>query len=269
MNQSALQSIVLDGHVHLYPCYQLDKALNALFGNLARLGTNATKVAFLAERFDCDFFDNLKNNRCEDLPGYIHVLAGDDEKVITLVHEKRQEELLLVAGRQIVTQERIEVLAIAWHKPVPNGLSAHKVVDQIRTDGGVPIVSWSPGKWMFGRREVILQLLKDFPPGSLALGDTTLRPIGWGRPKLMQQGVSAGFSLTAGSDPLPFAGEEKYLGSYGTLLTADFDKTSPVESIRKLLLSKPATGQLVGKRNQPIEMIGRQIKNIAAKKMAS
>ena len=31
-----------------------------LFENLALSGTNAIKIAFLAERFDCNFFDNVK-----------------------------------------------------------------------------------------------------------------------------------------------------------------------------------------------------------------
>ena len=269
MNQPTLQTIVLDAHVHLYPCYHLDKALEALFMNLAQLGSNVAKVAFLAERFDCNYFEDLKNSRCPDLPDSIRVLPNTEKNLLRLYYENQDDELLLFAGRQIVTRERIEVLAVNWNHPVPNDLSARDVIHQVGAEGGIPIVSWSPGKWMFERGKVVSQLLTEFPPDSFALGDTTLRPIGWNTPKLMKKGIASGFTLTAGSDPLPFEGEEKRLGSYGSLTRSAFDMNAPLDSIRDLLLTSSRNSQLVGKRNPPLEMAQRLLKNSASKKKKS
>jgi hypothetical protein len=51
----AATRVVADTHVHLYPCYDLEVALQSLARNLARTAAGA-HAAFFAERSDCRAF---------------------------------------------------------------------------------------------------------------------------------------------------------------------------------------------------------------------
>ena len=70
----------------------------------------------------------------------------------------------------------------------------------------------------------------------LRLGDTTLRPMLWPEPRLMRLARKRGLAaVIPGSDPLPFAGEERYAGTYGFIYQGAFDASQPVAAIGRML----------------------------------
>lgn len=173
------------------------------------------------------------------------------------------QSVWVIAGRQIVARERVEILSLACAEKVPDGLPAKEVIRRVRAAGGVPVLAWAPGKWMFKRAELVRRLLDEFGPEDLLPGDSSLRPIGWPEPRVMKMRKTV-----AGSDPLPFSGEEAQAGRYGIRLSADFNESQPVSSLRAALLNPQIPIELVGSRNTPWGMVHRMMKHRQQKRVA-
>jgi hypothetical protein len=198
------------------------------------------------------------------LPGVECSPAGDDG-CLALGGENGLR-LLLFAGRQIVTAERLEILLLTVDLPIADGLPVSEVVERAIGSGGVPVLAWAPGKWFFKRGGIVAGLLRRFAAGELLLGDTTLRPTLWGEPRLMRSARRRGFGILAGSDPLPFPGEEVILGRYATVMDGDFDVDRPLAGVRRMLSSSGGLGASVGSRGGVVETLRRLRGNARAKK---
>ena len=250
--------VIADTHVHLYPFYDLRAAIDSLVANLGRLEPgDAVKAAFLAERHDCRMFRDIASGKVQ-VAGYaadVSIGAG----ALRLKGEKG--ETWLFPGRQVIAKERIEIIAFMTDMELPDGLPAVDVVNAVRDAGAVPVLSWAPGKWFGGRGEIIKRLIEASGSADLLIGDTTLRPTCWGEPRLMKFAREKGIRVIAGSDPLPFRGEEQRLGTYASLLEGEFNDKNPVESVRKMLLSGVSSPAVAGKRCGVIDVVQRLLKN--------
>ncbi|MCL7488544.1 MAG: hypothetical protein M8357_10275 [Desulfobulbaceae bacterium] len=255
--------VIADTHVHIYPFYNLRLALDTLRNNLSALAPDASCMAFLAERHDCRFFKDFSLNAPEMLGPRVEVDVMD---TVLRLREPGFRDLYIVAGRQIITIERIEILALMSDTIIDDNQPARQIVEQVRNNGGMPVLSWAPGKWFFERKQVVATLLKENKPGTLLLGDTTLRPLGWTMPVLMKQAVQQGFLLAAGSDPLPFSGEEAMMGRYAIRLETDLDHHAPLASIRNLFATAGLRPTLVGNRGNLLRTMLRLYKNAGSKK---
>lgn len=256
-------TIVVDTHVHLYPCYDLASAMSNLVDNLAKLGGNAVKAAFLTERQDCAYFKDMQEGRLKIPGNRFEIGVGPDNALV--LHEEHEPRVFLFPGRQIVTAERIEVLALTVDFTPTRTLRGEELVESILDRGGIPVLSWAPGKWMFDRGKTVRALIEKFEAGRLLIGDTTLRPAGWMESALIRMAKARGFPVVAGSDPLPFSGEERYMGAYASILNGDFDREHPIASIRKLLMVPGAKIARTGRRCNMVEVLRRLMRNAAAK----
>lgn len=254
--------LTADAHVHLYPCYDLRLAMDNLRHNLAGLDAGAVPMAFLAERSDCHFFRELAERAPEMLKAPVRVERFDNA---LLLREEGYPDIYIFAGRQVISAERVELLALTTDTQIPDGLPAFEAVELIRRAGGVPVISWAPGKWFFGRGKVVENLLERFAPGTLLVGDTSLRPVVWLTPVLMKRAIRRGFGVVAGSDPLPFPGEEKMMGTYGMRMVGEFDRTDPGRSVRAVLRQPGFLPQPAGVRGGLFTTLQRLIKNSRAR----
>jgi len=258
-----MMKIVADTHVHFYPCYDLQAALRNLVDNLGNLGGNAVRTAFLVERSDCQYFTEIEQRKAGFSGGDFEISPAAEAGSMILSKNGRPE-LYLFAGRQTVTAEGVEILALTVDTRIADGLPAREVVGVILDAGGIPVLSWAPGKWFFRRGQIVRELIESFSPGELLIGDTTLRPTVWIEPLLMRLAVRRGFAVMAGSDPLPFSGEEKYMGTYASVLDGPFDPDKPVTSVRKMLTTPGMRIVMAGKRCGPLEVIRRLRRNTAS-----
>lgn len=254
--------ILADTHVHLYPGYDRAAALGALDENLGRHG-DGVRVAILADRWDSRVFAAMRAGTFS-IPGAgyeIRPLPGEGAVVVLKGGEPR---FVLCAGRQIVTAERVEVLALTVDLDLADGLPASRVVDTVVDAGGVPVIGWSPGKWWFARGALVRELLRRRQPGEILLGDTALRPAGSREPRLMREARSRGFAVAAGTDALPVPGEERLLGSYVSVLEGDFDAARPLDALRKLLCRPGALVGTSGRRGSWGSSARRWLRNARA-----
>jgi hypothetical protein len=170
-----------------------------------------------------------------------------------------------MAGRQVVTSEKLEILALGADVSTSDGLTAEETLDLIRAAAAIPVLSWSPGKW-FGRRgRIIRALIASSSPDRFLIGDTGLRPTFWPMPVLMRRARRKGFTLIGGSDPLPLPGEERWVGTYGVAIQADFDTSRPAESLRQLLTRRDVHFTPVGNRAAGVSFFSRWVRNQAAR----
>ncbi len=212
-------SILADTHVHLYPCYDVEKFFSVAaqqFAKVAKLQAlpAATKFyLFLTERADCDAFSALAALNspvlkiAQETPTRIRVEvpgAGAASSV----------SIRVVAGRQVNTKERVELLALNTRASFEDRKPLEQSLEQIRSSGAFSVLNWSPGKWMFGRYRVVEQTIRS--QSIDAVGDIAARPYGWGTPQLLGLANQLGIPLLFGSDPLPFSSDLSAVGRYVT-----------------------------------------------------
>ena len=285
--------IVADTHVHVYRGYDVAAALHHGLRNLTELarrcgadpaaedsagaeesnlvvGGGPLLVLFLVEAEGCDSFEALRQGRLkEQLPGWSVQAAGEDCAVWLEASETgapEAERLLLVAGRQLVTQERLEVLALATDAGLPQSLDSRGAIASVHEAGGVPVLSWAPGKWSFQRGELVAAVIAASSPEHLLIGDSSLRSSAT-EPRLMRRAQQRGFKVVAGSDPLPIGGEERILGSYGTFWRGEVEMDEPLRSLRPMLLDPAVPAARVGDRSTALVVVSRLGRHTLAKKL--
>lgn len=245
-------SLVADGHVHLYGCYDFSRLLSLASSSLGTLARPGEALGiFLTERAECDFFRAACCRHAEFVP-----LERQGEEIVA----GRIGELFVFAGRQIATSERLEVLALCSNDSFADGLTFEESLAQVRASGALPVLPWSPGKWTGKRGRIIERVLADAKPGELLLADSSLRPRGIPEPVVFQNARSRGFGIIAGTDPLPFPGQESEVGTFGFRLP-HFDIGSPLRSVRDALLKPHPEIETVGKRSSLPAVIKRLWKN--------
>ena len=248
--------VLVDGHAHIYPFFKLQIALEAIFNTLGDKYPTTPRIICLAERHDCNIFDQLKKTheftsegdyKVEDCSAYLRVLSRNSSSIC-----------YFLPGSQIVTAENIEILALNSTAKFEDGLKAVDAVYGALDVGALPVVAWSPGKWFFQRRRVVEGLLEKFGPKEIALGDTSLRPIGWSTPVLIREAINLRYKVLSGSDPLPLAGEEIQLGSYMTAIENCKLDGAPDDTIGHFLLNDNVMLRSVGSRGSLFD-VGKRI----------
>ncbi|MEI6217384.1 MAG: hypothetical protein WCP86_00645, partial [bacterium] len=171
VEQSGTMMIIADTHVHFYQDYQLGvfRRIAARMDKTAD-GVGHASILCMAERPDCHWFQDLKNGRL-DLPADYSVKSLPSDPAAVVLTVGADCRLFILAGRQIVTAERLEILALSCDGEFRNGASAVDTIQEILKRGGVPVLAWAPGKWMFRRGDVVAELIRSFTPERLLLCD--------------------------------------------------------------------------------------------------
>ena len=266
-------TIAIDGHVHLYEVYDLMKAVESGVRNLndgsKKFSSEVIPVWLLVERSDASFFDQIYKSPKSYGNNRLKFNKGNDDLTI-VVEQDGQSILYIFAGRQLVTKEGLEVLSLISNLNIPDRQkSIDEVIQEVKDSGGIPTLNWAPGKWFFNRGKIIARQIQEKSTNDLFIGETTLRNTLWPEPKLVKQARKKGFPIIAGSDPLPFKGEENSIGSFGFLIEGEFDSEKPAQSLRDLMNSKGKDIRIIGKRNDIFTFASRQYKIMMEKRTRS
>ena len=158
--------------------------------------------------------------------------------------------LYVIAGRQIVCSENLEVLALMTSSQFPELRPIRETIRAVLDAGALAVLPWGFGKWSGGRGRVIREIIDTTRPDRVFLGDNGGRLVMGQRPALFAHGESLGWMTLPGSDPLPMKAQAVRAGSYGCVLRGAFDPHRPASSIRTMLMGLPRTprtfGQLEG-----------------------
>jgi hypothetical protein len=247
--------IFIDAHVHIYNCFDLDVLFDSALANFQTAAKQCgikkkpfSSLLFLTERTSENWFQHLatkiKTEKNVNNPAkkWTIALTGDELSLKTYHNDSPENEIYLVAGRQIVTAEQIEVLALFCNTSINDGLPLNETMHTIQQRKGIAVIPWGVGKW-FGKRGKFLQdFLAGYEGKEVFLGDNGGRPWFWPTPALFHLAKKKGVSVLPGTDPLPLPHEALRVGSFGFFLDYHpLDMTSPATSMRDLLLSDKET----------------------------
>ncbi len=239
--------LLIDAHVHIYDCYDLEKFFDSAHfnfkfaANQLGFGNDFSGILLLAENSKDNWFHHLWNYADgTELPDgktsgkwkFYHT----DENCSLYAKSDESKKLSLIAGRQIVSAEGLEVLAIGTPNRFRDGESIYAVIEKINDNDDLPILPWGVGKWLGGRGRIVKDII-DNNNTSVYLGDNGNRPFFWPKPHLFRLAKHRGIGIFPGSDPLPLAAECARVGSFGFSLNTSLVDEKPTNSLKGLILN--------------------------------
>jgi len=260
---------LLDAHVHIYDRYPLANFLDSACLNFKKAAEKLgdydgfVGILLLTETSRDHWFSRLQRLADGDFTG--EIIPGDwrfvhtEESCSLVARRADREDLYIIAGRQIVTSERLEVLAIGADREYPEGLPLNEVIELVQESGALPIIPWGFGKWTGFRGNVVRQVLLDKPGTDLFLGDNGGRMQYWFEPAQFKIARKNGIRILPGSDPLPFASEYRRPGSYGFMLNAPVGSMIPAVDIKRHLVNRDVSITPYGRREGGLRFMKNQL----------
>jgi hypothetical protein len=233
------QSILVDAHVHIHRCFDIPHFFNAALNNFQSFSaTPSIFVLLLTETAAANYFDRLQAE-AEQASGLLGdwSIANTQESCALSAYRHASPPLFLIAGKQIVTAEGLEVLALMTTQSFADGHPLPQVLEAVSASGAIPVIPWGFGKWMGRRKRVLQQLFVQPNSPRVFLGDNSGRPNFWPTPPFFDHTSpqASPAKVLPGSDPLPFPAEVKRPGRFGGLVKGAFDPHYPAASLKELL----------------------------------
>jgi hypothetical protein len=255
--------VFIDAHVHIYKCFDLQVFFTNAFENIQKAATQMTMgsvkkgVLYLADTQGSNWFDFFMDKAASEVIDNGQLSAFKFCKTLephsVEVRYTNYENIYIVASQQIVTAERLEVLALGVKERLPDGLPIVETLEVVQASGALIVLPWGVGKWLGSRGKLIKKIISSQPNKNftLFLGDIAGRPWFWPLSAILQLARSYGYPTLSGTDPLPMATEATRVGAYGTLCRGEISSQQPAESLKRLLQTSAMTLQEYG-RNENI-----------------
>ncbi len=241
---AAHAEVLLDAHVHYHPGFSRAVFFAAAAANLRaggeQLGSDgpARPGLMLTESHGVDAFGGFASQAATSLPagtppdGWWFRRTEEDNSLWAVRSSAPDQPMLVIAGRQLVTREGLEVLALGCREPLPERMELRRARDAIIEAGGVPVVPWGFGKWWFQRRRMVAELIDaDDAEGAWFVGDNAGRPRLSRRPPMFARAAARRVFVLPGSDPLPLPGQAAKVGRCGFRMSGDFDTDHPARAV--------------------------------------
>ncbi len=264
MQQKAGQAswIMGDGHVHIHNSFDTGKLFKAALNNFSRytqdlgLTGNINYFLLLTESAGTEAFVQLQDSP-NSVTGFT-IQPTDDANCLRMDSD-RGTTLFVVAGRQIVTAEALEVLALGLDTRYPDGRPMQEILRDLQEKNCLMVLPWGAGKWLGKRGRIIESTVQSFHNRSFFLGDNGNRPFFWPRPAVFARAVTQGTDNLQGSDPLPFADQEERAGSFGFYLPGTVSSNRPFQSLVQRLTGPENSLQAYGKPERALPFFHLQI----------
>lgn len=263
--------LLIDAHVHIYDCFNLHNFFNEAFSNFQSAADQLksdktfTGILLLAENSKDNWFQYLASAAGGGV-------ASDDKKSGSWTFHRTGEDcslharfganksLTIIAGRQIVTAERLELISILSGNKYQDGLPLKNLVGEINATDGISVIPWGVGKWMGKRGRFLKNWLNSEDGSGFFWGDNSGRPNFWPRPYLFKSGDAKGIRILPGSDALPFAGEEAQVGSFGFACDEDISDTTPAKDLNRILKTSATNFNAYGRLETPLRFLHNQLR---------
>ena len=263
MQTTGMQLIFVDAHVHFYDCFDINQFLNSALRNFEQLSEKLSIKSFvpillLTESENQNFFQVFKQAADNSQPSdrlKNWTFQRTQETLSLAVCNQHQQKIYLIAGRQVVTQENLEVLALITDESFPNDLPLKDTIQNIVDKGGIPVIPWGFGKWIGQRKQVLNRFLEH--RSGLFLGDNSGRPLFW-YPHYFRQAKKKGLRILPGTDPLPLASQVNRPGSFGFTIQGNLGLEEPGLQLKQMLLDPQTTVNPYGTLESPWRFIRNQ-----------
>jgi hypothetical protein len=227
----------IDTHVHVYHCYEPEDFLAQAISNSAMTDPAATLILCLTESSGFNFFDELKTRADAQSP-----IAGWSVSELpehpAILLSKSDQRIIFIAGKQVITQQGLEVLALFNDENYEDGQDTQSIINKINENHGLAVLPWGVGKWLGKRGSIITELLNSNSPGNLAIADISARPALWPHPPQFRQAHESGYKLLYGTDPLPLAYDQGRIASAGMTMELSDDASQAITELKPALIKQ-------------------------------
>jgi hypothetical protein len=241
--------ILGDAHVHFYDCFDLQVFFNSAYDNFKfnahKFGQGHDFKGFLllSETSKDNWFKLLfEHADGKKLPNKKTTgtwkIHHTDECQSLCARSEDNRELLLISGRQVVSAERLELLALATIDSFQDGTPLKELIEFVRKKNGIPVIPWGLGKWMGQRGAVVTRLIHTMKESTFFMGDSGMRPFVVPYPSQLKIAKKHNISDLPGSDPLPFQTYAKVVGSSGFCINDEAGTSKPSSQLKDLILNK-------------------------------
>jgi hypothetical protein len=229
---------LVDGHVHLHDCFEVPRFLDGAGGNFAAaaaglgMTTAPTGCLMLVESSGVDNFARLADGTASTVPWRVEPTR---EPLSLVAYKHGGSPIVVIAGRQIVCREGLEVLALGTRATFADGRTLRDTLGLVAAEGAIPVVPWGVGKWHGARGRLVAGLLRKSPVPRLYLGDNGGRLGLAPRPKLLARAAPRRMCVLPGSDPLPFASQLAKVAGYGFVAEVALGCEAPFATLKTWL----------------------------------
>lgn len=242
-------SVFVDAHVHIHDAFRLGDFLDAAARNFSAQkdkshGSSESQfVMCLTETQNANQFETLRS-RTDALVDATNprldcwkVTSTEEPQSVRISHPQHGC-IFVIAGRQIVTSERLEVLALGCNTRWDDGQRATDIIANLNRGDSVPVIPWGFGKWYGKRGETVMSLMRAHRSQVFFLGDNSGRPSILSQPPQFEVAGDMGIRILPGTDPLPFSREQSRAGLFGFTLPEPLDENKPWQSIRRQIINQ-------------------------------
>lgn len=255
---------LVDSHVHIHECFNIEEYLNFIFGNFsnsAREIDNSISwvgILLLTEIKGINFFNSLLNSLSQKKINNFNIIRTEEDESY-IIQNGSGHKVIVISGRQIITEGGIELLALCTTKNFKEHEDLEKTILNVITANAIPVVPWGFGKWVGEKKNIIKNLINLDKDIKFFLGDNSGRPRFWFEPYLFKLGKSCSRFVFPGTDALPIPSEVSKTGSYGFYLKTELNLSKPSEGLKKVLNDLNESPLTFGKLENPIKLFRNQL----------
>jgi len=260
--------LLIDAHVHLQGCFELSCFFDSAYQNFCHYvrpaGSGFSAVLLLSEVAGVQQFDRLKaicnSDKLDQQAelGSWRLFKTEDNAALE-VRRENGDAMFIIAGRQIVTLEKLEVHALLTETLFADGEPLDETISKIKSDGALPVIPWGAGKWLGERGKVLMNFITSDMSNNVFLGDNGGRPFLWGTPRHFVDGRLKGMLVLPGSDSLPLAREVKRVGSFGFKMQGGLIGNQPASELKKRLFCDDLSVEPYGRLHSLIGFLKDQV----------
>lgn len=258
--------IIVDSHVHLYSCFQLDSFFDNAFKNFSEQAQkksatgNFSGVLCLADTPFSIKYNDLLNESFNKKNFKTWKLSPTQEDHSLIAHSSDNKSLIIIRSQQIVSKENLELLTIGGIKMISSGITLYELINMAYDSGSIPIIPWGFGKWTGNRGRIMSSLLNSQVNDTLIIGDNSGRTKILPYPRHFSMASAKKIKILQGSDPLPFRDEIKKPGSFGFMIDGCLEISQPFKSLKGKIYDAASTIENYGTNESIHSFIRNQIK---------
>ncbi|MFZ1289736.1 MAG: hypothetical protein WAR79_06585 [Melioribacteraceae bacterium] len=255
--------LLIDSHVHIHDCFDTNEFFESVFENFENIAEEINKsedwigILLLSEISGINYFNKLINND-SIIDAKKFSIRKTEENNSLIIENNKSQILIIVAGKQIIARDGIEILALCSNSEFENGKDVEHTVREINKIGGIPVLPWGVGKWLGSRKKIIENYVresKDF----FFLGDNSARPSFWSEPQIFKLGKLKKHFVLPGTDALPITSEQNKTGSYGFSLEEEINLRYPASEVKRIFINLHEQPVFFGKHESTLRFFKNQI----------
>jgi hypothetical protein len=270
-------SVLIDAHVHLHDCFPpatfLESARRNFESAALQHGWPAPLgVLMLTESEGVDWFGRLERlaDDGQDAAALAPWTVAPTADPCALEARCGTRRLVIVAGRQVVAREGLEVLMLGTRAMVPDGGCLADLLAEAARLGALRVIPWGAGKWLFGRGRLLTSIIANQrSEDGFFLGDGAGRPFFWSTPNHFPEAERRGIRVLPGTDPLPFPSQAGRAGRFGFRLDGRLDLSRPAEGIKSALRDPGSRLTPYGRLERVLPFLRNQVAMQQRKRLAA